>query len=247
MNIIAYIFSWKGQYNNTIELEHQLSKHLPVVVINSDENNTKDHWITLNDSCYFSDQFKRAILEFDNKYDALWHIQSDVSFSNWELILSSAIELYNKYNWGIYAPNVIDSFYIPSRTDVFELEKNISVVGTPDCSSWIIHKDFIEEMKKYLYLMDNNHYGWGWDLLLSAFSHLKARPVIRDYNYTVNHPASTGYKKNEAEEEMINMILSCPNDIKQVIIDIKQNHKNIINCYGLEQQKQENILIYRTC
>ena len=242
----CFLFSWKGQYNNVCELENQLD-FVNTIVINSDETNTKFYWITLNDSCYFSDQFRKALALFDDsKYDFFVHIQADVSADNWQAIFQAAQDSYQKYQWGIYAPNVIDSFYVPSNTDIFELEDKLMVVATPDCSAWFIHKDFIREMKNNLFLMKDNFYGWGFDLLIAAFAHLQHRPVIRDYHFTVNHPASTGYKKDEAETEMITMIRSCPKIIQVVIITIKTNHRKLAELYGRDERTDDNIFIYNT-
>lgn len=253
MNIQGFVFSWKGQYQNAIDLESQLKKLVDTIVINSDDTlvNSEDisDWIHLDDSCYFSDQFKKALELFDDtKYDALCHIQADVSSDSWKEILESAQETYEKYQWGIYAPNVVDSFYVPVNTDVFDLEDKIRVVATPDCSAWIIHKDFIQEMKKNLFLMENNKFGWGWDLIISGLSHLKHRPVIRDYRFTVNHPPSTGYKKNDAEQEMIKMIRSCPTMLQEIIVMIKTNHRNIAELYGVDNREpeEENVFVYDT-
>ena len=108
MNTQCFIFSWKGQYENTVKLEDSIKNlNIDVTVINSDENNTKDHWITLTDDNYFSDQFRKALELFDNiEYDFFWHIQSDASYDNWQEIIESAEKTFEKYNWGVYAPNV---------------------------------------------------------------------------------------------------------------------------------------------
>ncbi len=248
MNTQCFIFSWKGQYENTVKLEDSIKNlNIDVTVINSDENNTKDHWITLTDDNYFSDQFRKALELFDNiEYDFFWHIQSDASYDNWQEIIESAEKTFEKYNWGVYAPNVNDTFYIPERTDVYELERNIKIVGTPDNTCWIIHKDFIKLMKNNLHLMKDNMLGWGWDLIISGFSHLESRPVIRDYNYIIAHPKSTGYKKDTAEKEMMEMYLHCPEKLKEAIYYIKMSPSKLTKYYGINNTKEENILIYRT-
>jgi hypothetical protein len=248
MNIHCFIFAWKGQYDNAVKLEEQLSKlDINVTVINSDENNTKNHWVTLNDEDYFSNQFRKALELFDeSEYDFFWHIQSDASYEDWNSILVSAEEIYNKYNYGVYAPNVDDTFYISTRTDVYELEPNIKLVGTPDNTCWIIHRDFIDMMKHNMSLMQNNYFGWGWDLIISGFSHLAKRPVIRDYRYTINHPKSTGYKKELAEQEMMEMFLHCQENLKEVIYYIKTYPHKLIKYHNIENTVNDNIIIYRT-
>lgn len=245
MNILCFIFSWRGQYENAKILEQQINSiGVPTVVINSDEENEPDSWINIGNDCYFSDQFRKCLSLFDcTKYDFLWHIQADASFSDFSSIINSAESSFQLYNWGVYAPNVDDTFYIKERTDVFPITDKLSVVATTDNTCWIIHKDIIEILKQNIDLMDDNHYGWGWDLLLCGFSHLEKRYVIRDYTYTVIHPRSTGYMKELAEKEMIDMFNKCPENIKKVIFYIKQQHLSIKQYYI---NSQEKIFFYDT-
>jgi hypothetical protein len=62
MNTLCFIFSWKGQFANAINLEEQLAPFVDnLVVINSDDDNKPEHWINIGNECYFSDQFKKAL------------------------------------------------------------------------------------------------------------------------------------------------------------------------------------------
>lgn len=216
MKILCCVFNWNNQYNNAIKIQDYLSEFLDVIVINSDDNNTKEGWINIGNESYFSAQFKTALDIFDDsKYDALWHIQADAFFKNWEYILDSAISTFEKYNWGVYAPNVNDTYYIPERTDVFSLTENLKVVATTDCICWFIHKDYINLMKENYFLMENNVLGWGWDLIICALCHNDGRYVLRGYYFEVKHPASTGYKKDQAEQEMYEMFQKMSTKIKR--------------------------------
>lgn len=224
MKILCMIFSWKGQYENAKRLEEKLSPFVDTLVINSDDDNIPLKWINIGNECYFSDQFRKAIGVFEKmeRYDVLWHIQADASYDkDWENIIVESQLAFEKYNWGVYAPNVDDTFYIPERTDVFNLENNLKVVATTDNTCWMIHRDIINDMIDNLALMDDNKLGWGWDLLICAFSHLRKRKVIRDYNFKINHPSSTGYMKEQAEQEMQDMFRKCDETLGQVIYDIK--------------------------
>jgi hypothetical protein len=246
---LCFIFCWKNHFENVVTLEKQLLNFCDVVVINADENNKLNHWINVGDSYYFSDKFRKSLDLFDmNKYDYFFHIQGDVEFNDWGGLLKRSKEFKEKYNWGVYAPNVDYTFYNNERTDVFSLEKDLYIVANTDNTCWIITKDIIQEMKTNLILMKDNNFGWGFDLLICAFAHLKHRPVIRDYRFTVNHPASTGYKKHEAEQEMVDMINSAPKMLKEIMIMIKTNHKNIAEFYGIDNReiKEDNIFVYDT-
>lgn len=246
MKILCFIFSWKGQFENTIKLEKQFSSiGIDTVVINSDDEHTKSGWIDIGNECYFSDQFRKALEIFNNSdADFMWHIQADASYDDWNSILASAKNSYEKYDWGVFAPNVDDTFYVSTKTDVFDLEDKFTVVATTDNTCWIIHRDIINMLLKYLYLMDGNHLGWGWDLLICAFSHIDKKYVIRDYSYTIDHPKSTGYMKDNAEKEMLEMFNKCPDELKQAIYLIKQSPKELARYYN--KVVKNNTFIYDT-
>lgn len=240
MKILCFIFSWKGQFANAINLEKQVAPFVDnLVVINSDDDNKPEHWINIGNECYFSDQFRKA-LEVANEYDydVLWHIQADASFEDWQSIVNAAKQTKQKYDWAVYAPNVDDTFYISQRTDVFDLEDNLKVVATPDNTCWMITKEIVDKMNANLHLMDDNQLGWGWDLIICGLAHLEQKKVIRDYNYKINHPKSTGYKKEQAEVEMVQMYTKCPDTLKEAIYYIKVEPKKLSKFYGLELAPQ---------
>jgi len=247
IKILCYIFSWKGQFENAVKLQEQLSPLLDVVVINSDDDNTKEGWINIGNECYFSDQFRTALDAFDDsKYDVLWHIQADASYSEWEPIIKSARESYNTYNWGVFAPNVNDTFYISERTDVSDLDGNLKLVATTDNTCWFIHKDYINAMKANYHLMRENILGWGWDLIICALSHLDGRYVIRDYSFEVNHPTSTGYMKDKAEKEMQEMFQKCDLKLQETIYNIKVKPRELGKLYNIQQVSNSAEIIYNT-
>lgn len=233
MNILCFIFSWKGQYQNARKIESQLKDVVDIKVINSDDDNTPENWINIGNECYFSDQFRTALMEFDSdKYDAIWHIQADAWYDDFPKILESAKTTFQTTNWGVYAPNVDDTFYIPERTDVAALNDALMVVGTTDNTCWFIHKDIIQTLNENLHLMESNQLGWGWDLLLCGYSHIAKRKVIRDYTYKIYHPSSTGYKIQQAEDEMRIMFGKCPPQLQETIYLIKSNPRNLIKYYS---------------
>lgn len=245
MRIKCFIFSWKGQFENAEKLENELSKLIDVVVINSDETNTKSNWITLDDSCYFSEQFRTALNEFDcNEYDMFFHVQADASYDNWSEIIEAMKVNYDKYKFGVYAPNVNYTFYDSSKVDLEILETNIVRIANTDNTCWFIHKDIIEKVKENLYLLDGNHYGWGFDLLACSLSMLCNRYVLRDYNYTINHPPSSNYDHSEPEREMAEFFNKCPENIKHLIYGIKSDINYLKRLLNIEVNSE--IFIYDT-
>lgn len=242
MKILCFIFSWKGQFANAISLEEYVAPFVDhLVVINSDDDNKPEHWVNIGNECYFSDQFRKA-LEISNQYDydVLWHIQADVSFDDWSKVLKSAKESDSKYDWAVFAPNVDDTFYISHRTDVFSLEEKYKVVATPDNSCWMIKKKYVELLKnEYLHLMKDNHLGWGWDLIVCGLAHNNKEKVVRDYSITVNHPKSTGYKKEQAEQEMLETFNKSPKFLQEAVYRIKMEPTSLIKYHNTTLQNKD--------
>jgi hypothetical protein len=208
IKIHAFIFNWRGQYEKTIELEKEFSRHVDkLTVINSDNNNKKDHWVNIGEDSYFGDQFCKAVELFDG--DILFHTQADVSSPNneWEQIINSAKKYYIKYDYGVYSPNIDHTNWNNIRASIERLTSeeikndNLTIVSNTDCSSWFISDSLIKIFKsKYLQICKENKIGWGIDQAICLESLIDSRPVLRDNNFNLQHPKSTGYNVNIASQ-----------------------------------------------
>lgn len=229
MNIQPFIFNWKGQYEKTLTKEQDLQKIFDTVtVINSDDTHEEERWINIGDDCYYTDQFMKALEIFDG--DVLFHIQGDASYDKLDELVSDARKYFEEYEWGIYAPNVDYTWYTSENTDIESLQSshdNIKMVADTDCTCWFIHKDVIDEFLKRNIDMKDQKMGWGVDLCVSASSFLLGRPVIRDYNHTIDHPPGTNYNKEQASEEMLVLWNRLDNDIKECISYIKGDREKL--------------------
>lgn len=223
MNIQPFIFNWKNQFDKTCAIQDSLSEIFDkVIVINSDENNTRDGWIDLGDDAYFSDQFRKALELFDG--DILLHIQGDVSYGKWEKLVEDARKYFDYYDAGIYAPNIDYTWYSSENVDIDSLQSdhsNIKMVACPDETVWFIRKNILDEMISMNLDLSNNKIGWGWDLVLSSICFINGIPVIRDYNHTIDHPPGTNYDKERASMEMNDLFQKLNNDLKKIILLIK--------------------------
>lgn len=212
------IYNWSKTHENVGAYEHRLKlANKKYNVFNVDENKTLPHWIQLDDSYYFTKQFHRALEEFDG--DFLFHIQGDSKLPNFSeadfnLIERQMIEAYEQTNFGVYAPNVDWTFWDNKSVLANTRYDHLKFVRTPDCTFWCIHKDIVNEYRKYVNVMEErNKFGWSVDLVICAISYLQKRPVLRDYRYTVQHPPSTEYDRTEAEQEMHELPNYLPEDI----------------------------------
>jgi hypothetical protein len=69
--------------------------------------------------------------------------------------------------------------------------------------------------------------GWSFDIIYSALSFISQRPVIRDYNHTVDHPPGTNYNKEQGEKEMFELYESLEEDVKEAFYYIKTDTNNL--------------------
>lgn len=229
MNIQPFIFNWNGQFEKTCSIEDSLKALFEkVIVINSDDNNTRENWVNIGNESFFSDQFKKALELFDG--DILMHVQGDVSYDKWKELIQDAEKYFEYYNAGIYAPNIDHTWYTSENTDIQSLESdhlNIKMVATTDETVWFIRKEIIQEMLTKKVDFSNNTMGWGWDLVFAAISFLRGQPVIRDYNHTIIHPQGTNYNKEKAAQELVELWNSLDPDLKEVVSYIKNDREKI--------------------
>jgi len=207
MDIQAFIFNWNGQSENTILLESIINNSInDVRVINSDDKLTLEKWINIGNSAYFSEQFRTALNLFDG--EIFMHVQGDVKYSNWDLLIRDAIKFMRLYEAGIYAPNIDYTWYSSERADINSIifcHNRLKMVSTTDETVWFIHKSVLERLRLCLEYFAGNKFGWGWDLVIAALSFEIGKPVIRDYEHTVFHPKGTGYSDHTARDEMFQL------------------------------------------
>jgi hypothetical protein len=238
-DIQPFIFNWNRQFEKTCAIEDTLKEIFDdVTVINSDDNNTREGWINLGDSAYFTSQFTKALELFKNDKKVLLHIQGDTEYTDWKGLVNDARKYYNLYEWGVYAPDVTNVWYTPDQTDIGGLQSedsNIKMVACTDETVWFIHRDVINDFYKrdLLKIMTSEtiKMGWGWDLVANGISFIMSRPVIRDYDHQIQHAKGTNYNKETAGQEMVNLWNSLPEDLKECISYIKGDREKLVKYF----------------
>jgi len=235
-DIHPFIFNWNLQFEKTCVIEDSLKEICDdVTVINSDDNYTRDGWINLGNSAYFTAQFTKALELFEKDKKVFLHIQGDTEYTDWKGLINDAIKYYDLYKWGVYAPDVTNIWYTSNKTDIDGIQfenYNIKMVACTDETVWFIHRDVINDFHKrgLLKIMtpETMKLGWGWDLVMNAISFIISRPVIRDYSHQIQHSKYTNYNEEIAQQEMINLWNSLPEDLKSCIYYIKNNKEKLI-------------------
>jgi hypothetical protein len=218
--IVPFIFNWKGQFEHACRTEAQLLELFDrVIVINSDDVQTRAGWIDIGDESYFAAQFFKALALFDG--DILFHVQADATYDNWRGVVENARKYFEVHRWGVFAPHVDFTNWNPARADVGSgllPNAHLRLVACTDCTCWFIHRDMLDQlMDRKTTLFFDNKYGMGIDITLSALSYLNGRPVIRDYSHTIAHPRSRGYNTDEARAELARFFERAPPDLRSIL------------------------------
>jgi len=230
LKIQSFIFSWRGQYTNACATEKSLKyAGQNVTVINSDPDNQPDHWVNLGDSAYFTQQWLAACERFDA--DVMFHVQADAVYHDWPGLFAAAQADFDLTNWGIHAPNVDYTWYDSAMSDVTGVKVSIPgvrMVSNPDCTCWFLHRDVIDKFRALPWDWNFHQLGWGIDLIVCGYSYLLKRPILRNYNHTVDHPRGTKYNSTQAEKEMVELFHRCDPAIQRVILAIRNNKESLV-------------------
>lgn len=219
ISIIPFIFNWKNQFGKAKQTEDLLRAIFgKVFVINSDPDNSREGWIDLGENAFFTAQFFKALELFDG--DILFHVQADATYFDWPAVFDNALRYFQKYKWGVFAPNVDFTYWESTRVNIesrFLKEPELSIVSCTDCTCWFIHKDIIKSFKARDHLFKDNKFGWGIDLTVAALSYYHKRPVIRDYDHTITHPPGRGYSNQAATIEYNTFLGELDEELKPVL------------------------------
>lgn len=229
--IVPFIFNWKGQFEKAQQTEGLLRRVSDeVVVINSDDGNTRPGWVDLGDECYFTAQFFKALDLFDG--DILFHVQADATYDDWQGVFDHALRYLDAYNWGVYAPNIDFTGWQAAKVDIesdYFREPDLRLVANTDCTCWFIHRDILTQFAKHRTLFADNKYGWGLDLTMAALSYLIQRPVIRDYGHTIVHPRGHGYDNDRASYEYRVYLNSVGGELKATLNLILRDRQGLLD------------------
>jgi len=216
-SIEAVIFNWKGKYENTCKLVDQVKGIVEdVLVINSDQENQKQDWINVFDSCYFSDLFKFC-LKFRNTDKILFHIQGDVSYAKWEQLVEDAVFYMNEYNAGIYYPIVENTEWANDKITCVQgaetKHDNIKVIANGDETVWFIRPEVLNALTSQSVhrAFEDNKFGWGWDIVICLLYEIQITLLVTPNLQTItNHWRSKNMnlcKKNCLEKFKILFII----------------------------------------
>jgi hypothetical protein len=205
MRIKSFVFNWNDNHENARNLQQQFDKVSDCTVISSTEMGfPDDNWVEIGWEKYFVGQWNKALELYDPKeYDVLLHAQADAHTDQVEEIVAAALKAFETTEWGIYAPNVDWSSWGEKHIidrDYAGLE-NVHRMGGSDVTFWMVHTDILLRIPRK-FNEEKNTYGHGIDILYyNICNRVLKRPILRDYNFTVDHEKATSYPGHIAMQQ----------------------------------------------
>jgi hypothetical protein len=194
-NISVYIFNWKKVTNNSLKLYDKIKPILnDISIINCDETQKIDGSIQLDDSHYYGSQYNTAIKHVKSGNILCVIVGDNIPDNNFERIFTSALNTFNSYNVGVYAPHDKRSYH---QTTLEKYTNNLFKVENTDCGFWFINPLIVSTLKNIDYTVSK--YGWGIDSLTINYAKKHRFLVLRDYSISTDQLDHTcGYDESNA-------------------------------------------------
>jgi len=148
---------------------------------------------------FYSGQWNEALKL--SKGDVLFLINSDVKVNHPKMIMHRMKKFYNHYGdrAGIYAPNHYWTPWTYNPDLLKTVEFGLKKVPTPDSTIWSLSRAVADEVGP----VDTkiNALGWGIEIVASFYCSKSNKLVVRDYHVHCNHPRSTAYNRNSADQQ----------------------------------------------
>jgi hypothetical protein len=179
----------------------------------------------LDDTAYFSAQWNKAIELFDA--DILFHIQADVEFDNFEALFPRVASLWNKYNVGVYEPDIQVSipWFRYDHLKLRSLEPNVFEIPMSDSTCWFISGDIVRKLPSIDISL--NKYGWGISAVIAGLCRLNGRKCIRDYSFTFRHRTGRGYASEVAGRQRDAYINNLYLELRRETLELDQLRRSV--------------------
>jgi len=199
-DISVYIFNWKKVTNNSLKLYEKINLIIKnIVIINCDENTILDNniipHIQLDDTHYYGSQYNHAIKHIQENRILCVIVGDNIADNNFDTIFNSAINTFNNYKIGIYAP--YDKRSDSKNLTATFLEGTLYEVSNTDCGFWFINPYIVSQLKHINYSLSK--FGWGIDKYTIDYSKARKYLVLRDNSVETDQLDHTcGYNIGQA-------------------------------------------------
>lgn len=197
-DIYVYILNWKKVSVNGLKLYQNIAPIINnTIMINCDEYMPLTDDIThiqLDDSHFYGSQFNHAIKHVKDGAIMCVIVGDNIADNDFETIFKNALDTFNNYNTGVYAPN--DKRTAHQGRDARFIGDLYNVPNT-DCGFWFIHPNIIRRLRILDFTLSK--FGWGCDTVVMQEAKKQNLLILRDYSVETDQlDHSVGYNSQRA-------------------------------------------------
>jgi hypothetical protein len=208
MNIEVFVFNYgrfeqaMGLYDRFQSLGHRT--YLLNCFCPDDPQFEASDTIIKMPNVYYSGQWNKA-LDLAEK-EVMFLINSDVSVPNARKLMSRMAAYYDKYQdrAGVYGPNHYWTPWTYNPSILEDIGDGLKKVPSTDSTLWALPTSIARRIGHIP--LDVNKLGWGIEIVAAYYCFLENKLVVRDYGIKCDHPESTAYSRDQADEQQRNWI-----------------------------------------
>lgn len=156
-------------------------------------------WIGVANTDFFGAKFRRAIDAHETGIFLLLH--ADTAFSDWSLLVDRCRNVFDRHaDLAMWSPDFTHTSFPNRRVRLADGPgPGLITVRFPDGIVLAIREDVVRWLKQLDYAENN----FGWGIIWAAVAHATTCGLLvcRDTNLVVEHEASRGYDKEDAERQ----------------------------------------------
>ncbi|NBW57124.1 hypothetical protein EBR43_04935 [bacterium] len=254
----TYCVSWNRVYENSVDIDNQLSSAGLDYMFYNDSTypNLNENWVTAEKIWYLG-HFYKALVDFQNTDHSVFIFNAgDGVYDDYAGLTKKAEKLFESdpHCWA-YAPCFTEAdVWSFEGSSIYESRQHPGLVlSTHTNGIWValsrelveITLDFYEWMFEQEYFdreFKTVNLGWGVDSVFCVIAICMNKKIYRDWRVIIEHKAVSDYNTNRANEEMI-MILNKSLDYGKSIGIDSNKMTYLINLIYTKMKTRRNITI----
>jgi hypothetical protein len=200
MHIQAFIPDWKSPKTNASLMYYALDPHCETTILDAYD-------------VPFAQQWEEAVSRFTG--DIFLWAMADVEPGNFEDMFPRMVQIYERGDIAMYAPNIHYSSQRYDKSKLRYVEPDVYEV----CGTDLLFCSLTSELLFALPSLGCNSHAWSYDYLMTVIAHKQGKRVVRDYRFDFSHPEGSNYNKGDAMLERLHWMVDLPMDLQEGIVE----------------------------
>ncbi len=200
-DVQCFIFSWPKVKDLAVGLYDQLAEVVDTVVIDSGDGLPVDNCDSIVENAYFTEQVNSMLdwKRFSLGKQIAYTFVADTKLpdGNYADLIDTALKNYDAMGWAMYCLEKPGVRMFGRTEGVHEIPEYYPA----DLGHCLMHRKLIDVMPLE-WDVGLTKYGWGIDILYSNKARAKGWPVVRDFDFPIDHLEGRGYDRRQASLQM---------------------------------------------